>query len=391
MFLVDTNILLDYPKIPEKEQIILHLSVLEELVELKRRGGEVSSKARKASYYILKNKDSIVFDSDYVEGSFTDDILLNLAKKKNYKLLTNDINLLIKAQFKKVPASQYIKDEDEYTGIKRLITGIDDEEIGKIYQGGVIDGLFCNQYVFIQNEDEVVDIFSFDGTKLVKVPYSTIPKSQYTEEIKPRNPEQRALINTLNNKDNTIVFATGQYGTGKTMLLTSFALSELFQGNISKIIFVPNNAQSENSREMGILPGDSLDKEIVYMGPIVDMIGDITEVERMYDNGTLEIMPISLARGRNLENCIIIVNEAQNLTSDHIKLLIARCAKNTRIFFDGDIKQTDARVFREKNGLKLLTHLRESEIFSKIFSMVKLESIERSITAQAAQFLSDIE
>lgn len=391
MFLVDTNVLLDYPKIPEKEQIILHLSVLEELDELKRRGGEVSSKARKASYYILKNKDSIVFDSDYVEGSFTDDILLNLAKKKNYKLLTNDINLLIKAQFKKVPASQYVKDEDDYTGIKRLITGIDDEEIGKIYQGEVIDGLYCNQYVFIQNEDEVVDIFSFDGTELVKVPYSTIPKSQYTEEIKPRNPEQRALINTLNNKDNTIVFATGQYGTGKTMLLTSFALSELFQGNISKIIFVPNNAQSENSREMGILPGDSLDKEIVYMGPIVDMIGDITEVERMYDNGTLEIMPISLARGRNLENCIIIVNEAQNLTSDHIKLLIARCAKNTRIFFDGDIKQTDARVFREKNGLKLLTHLKESEIFSKIFSMVKLESIERSITAQAAQFLSDIE
>ncbi len=391
MFLVDTNILLDYPKIPEKEQIILHLSVLEELDELKRRGGEVSSKARKASYYLLKNKDSIVFDSDYVEGSFTDDILLNLAKKKNYKLLTNDINLLIKAQFKKVPASQYVKDEDDYTGIKRLITGIDDAEIGKIYQGEAIDGLFCNQYIFIQNGDEVVDIFSFDGTKLVKVPYTTIQKSQYTEEIKPRNPEQRALINTLNNKDNTIVFATGQYGTGKTMLLTSFALSELFQGNISKIIFVPNNAQSENSREMGILPGDSLDKEIVYMGPIVDMIGDITEVERMYDNGTLEIMPISLARGRNLENCIIIVNEAQNLTSDHIKLLIARCAKNTRIFFDGDIKQTDAKVFREKNGLKLLTHLKESEIFSKIFSMVKLESIERSITAQAAQFLSDIE
>ena len=149
MFLVDTNILLDYPKIPEKEQIILHLSVLEELDELKRRGGEVSSKARKASYYILKNKDSIVFDSDYVEGSFTDDILLNLAKKKNYKLLTNDINLLIKAQFKKVPASQYVKDEDDYTGIKRLITGIDDAAIGKIYQGEVIDGLFCNQYVFI--------------------------------------------------------------------------------------------------------------------------------------------------------------------------------------------------------------------------------------------------
>lgn len=72
-------------------------------------------------------------------------------------------------------------------------------------------------------------------------------------------------------------------------------------------------------------------------------------------------MPISLARGRNIEDSIILVNEAQNLTEEHIKLLVARCGKGTRIFFDGDIKQADSNIFRQKSGLKLLTKLRFSE------------------------------
>lgn len=132
-------------------------------------------------------------------------------------------------------------------------------------------------------------------------------------------------------------------------------------------------------------------KELVYMGQIVDILGDSIEVERLYNDGLIEIMPIAIARGRNLENSIVIVNEAQNLTDDHVKLLIARCAEKTRIFFDGDIKQTDSRIFREKNGLKLLTKLKDSEEFSDLFSMVKLENIERSRTAQAAQYLDEIE
>ena len=132
-------------------------------------------------------------------------------------------------------------------------------------------------------------------------------------------------------------------------------------------------------------------KELVYMGQIVDILGDAIEVERLYNEGLIEIMPIAVARGRNLEKSIVIVNEAQNLTEDHVKLLIARCAEGTRIFFDGDIKQTDAKVFREKSGLKLLMKLKDSKDFSDLFSMIKLESIERSRTAQAAQYLDEVE
>lgn len=124
------------------------------------------------------------------------------------------------------------------------------------------------------------------------------------------------------------------------------------------------------------------------MGTLMDIVGPII-VEEMVREEKIEVAPISTMRGRNFTNSIIIVNEAQNLTEDHIKLLIARCGDGTRIFFDGDIKQADSHVFRNKNGLKLLQKLKDSPIFCKIFGTVKLINIERSLTAQASAYLDD--
>lgn len=124
------------------------------------------------------------------------------------------------------------------------------------------------------------------------------------------------------------------------------------------------------------------------MGTLMDIVGPII-VEEMVREEKIEIAPISTMRGRNFTNSIIIVNEAQNLTEDHVKLLIARCGEGTRIFFDGDIKQADSHVFRNKNGLKIIPKLKDSSIFGKIFGAVKLTSIERSLTAQASAYLDD--
>lgn len=110
----------------------------------------------------------------------------------------------------------------------------------------------------------------------------------------------------------------------------------------------------------------------------------------MMNMNQLEIVPMNYIRGRSFKNTIIIVNEAQNLTEDHVKLLIARCGEGTRIFFDGDMKQVDSAIFRNKNGLKLLTSLSNSPVYSDIFAMIKLTTIERSKTANAASYLDDI-
>lgn len=141
--------------------------------------------------------------------------------------------------------------------------------------------------------------------------------------------------------------------------------------------------------ELGIMPGEIYDKILPYLGTLIDIIGQ-QQVIQLYENGQLEILPIAIARGRNFDKSIILVNEAQNLTEDHVKLLVARCGEGTRIFFDGDIKQADSNIFRQKSGLKLLTKLRFSKEFSSLFSAVKLESIERSKTAQCAQYLDEL-
>lgn len=132
-----------------------------------------------------------------------------------------------------------------------------------------------------------------------------------------------------------------------------------------------------------------LDKVVGQIGPLIDLVG-IDEINRMMALEQLEVVPMGFVRGRSFQDSIIIVNEAQNLTEDHIKLLIARCGKGTRIFFDGDYKQTDSQIFRNKNGLKLLLNLRKSEYFSKIFATVKLSKTERSFTAQAADYLDNL-
>lgn len=392
MKLVDTNVLLDYPRIIENyDDIVLHISVLKELDNLKNKNQEVGKKARKASNLIFANKNKITFNKDVIRDDYVDDVLIYLAKKNKYIIVSNDINMLIKCEFENIESMIYSYPSDNYNGITRLEANRDNETIARIYEGGPCNlSLHENEYVFIYDENNV-DIFKNKKNELIKCPYLAIDQTEYNEKVKPRNPEQRALIYTLLDKDNTIVFATGNYGTGKSYLLYSFALHELAKGSIEKIVIVPNNAQNENTRELGTLPGDMFSKEIVYMGQIIDIIGDSIEVERLYNDGLIEIMPIAVARGRNLENCIVIVNEAQNLTDDHIKLLIARCAEGTRIFFDGDVKQTDAKVFRDKNGLKLLTKLKDSKKYSDLFSMVRLESIERSRTAQAAQYLDEVE
>ena len=126
------------------------------------------------------------------------------------------------------------------------------------------------------------------------------------------------------------------------------------------------------------------------IGPLIDLIG-IDMVQRMISEETLEVVPMGYIRGRSFTDSLIIINEAQNLTYDHVKLLLGRVGEGSRIFFDGDTQQADTALFKDKNGLRLLTKLSNSERFSKIFGAVKLRKVERSLAACAADYLEDLE
>ena len=397
MYLLDTNVLLKYPSVLKtfQNEIVISIRVLEELDGLKKSSNsEVAYEARRASHKIIEQLDNIHFETKVEYSSSVDDSLIALAKKKCYILVSNDLNVLIKCQAKKVQCQKYDKVETNYTGVKYINFELDEDLYNDVLEQMLATGLTPfpmreNEFLIVkdQNNKPICNLICKENKLELLNGHGF--KSEYVGKITPRNLEQDCLMELLHNKDISILAATGEYGTGKSFLLTTFALHQLDKGRIDKIVYVPNNSIVENTRELGTLPGTTTDKELIYMGPILDIIGE-DRARDMIEHGQIEIVPISVMRGRSFNNSIVLINEAQNLTTEHIKLLIARCGTNTRIFFDGDIKQSDSSIFKNKSGLKLLLHLSQSEEYAKIFGTVRLNSIERSKTAQASAYLDNL-
>ena len=248
-----------------------------------------------------------------------------------------------------------------------------------------------NQYLIVKDgrDNEVLNIFVWRGGELHDVRYHEI-RNKWINKIKPRpnNPEQVCLFDALNTPEITIVYAGGCFGVGKSFILNNYALQDLEQGKIKKIVYIPNNAYVSNAMEIGMLPGDQFQKTAPLIGPLIDLIG-IDEVTRLIQNEQLEIVPLGYIRGRNFEDSIVIVNEAQNLSAEHIRLLIGRIGNGSRIFFDGSLQQIDTPLFKNRNGLRSLLKIADSE-YSDLFATVKLNKIERSRTARVADYLEEV-
>lgn len=400
-YIIDTNILLDYPQIVEdrNNQIYIATSVLKELDGLKKHiNNDIAFNARRAAIYISRNLNQLLFVSECEKwGIPVDDQLIKIAKIKNGILITNDVYLKVRATIDGVETKGY-NNKDDYTGVEYwYVDSIDNEkdqeDLSKLLNDNILPPeivLYENQYLIIKEKstDKTIKIYVIKNGKPEEVENKKI-RNQWIDYIYPRNSEQTCLFNALSNKDNTIIYAGGKYGTGKSFILNNFALQELEKGNIRKIIYIPNNSYVEGSMELGFLPGTDIEKVIPSIGPLIDLVGK-DFVNQMIMKEELEIVPLAYIRGRSFKDSIIIVNEAQNLTEDHLKLLIARCGENSRIFFDGDIKQADSQLFRNKNGLKLLLNLRKSPIYCYKFATVNLLKTERSATAEAAQYLDNI-
>lgn len=401
--LIDTNVIIHYPSVFNNiENIHVHLKTVEELDQLKEsENPELAYRARKGAKAIEHYLANITIEKGDYKQKAVDDILLHCAKKNNFILVTNDLTLRLKAQFNFVLSKPYKNGESTtYTGtVAESILG-EDDIILKMADRNLIDSLHENEFLIL--EDQSKEILCTDGSLSYDSPIQFVKKgtdletvkdyiikNSFCNKIKPRNVEQKCLMHSLFDDNIKIIVATGCFGTGKSLLTINYAFQQLERGKIDKIVYVPNNAITANSREVAALPGDLLEKEIIYMGSLVDMVG-YDEIERRIKDGTLELMPISLARGRNIENSIVLVNEAQNLTEAHVKLLIGRIGEGTKIIFDGDIHQTDRPIFKNSNGLKLLYKIKDSE-FADLFSTVNLKTIERSRTAQVSIFLDSID
>lgn len=138
---------------------------------------------------------------------------------------------------------------------------------------------------------------------------------------------------------------------------------------------------------MGALPGDVTEKFLPFLGPFIDHVGKRT-VELMLKQDQLVIEPLQSLRGRNFKNSIILCSEAENMTYDQLKLLIARVADGSCLLINGDVRQRDKAIFEKSKGLeKFITCLKGEPLFG----YVHLPHSERSATASLADKLDTFE
>jgi len=168
-------------------------------------------------------------------------------------------------------------------------------------------------------------------------------------KIIPRSNNQKIYFEFLNTKE--IVFAVGPAGTGKTFIAVAKALSCLQEGKVKKIIL--SRPAVEAGEKLGFLPGDLKDKVDPYLRPIYDALYEMLpydQVEKKINNNIIEIAPIAFMRGRTLEDCFIILDEAQNTTKIQMKMFLTRLGRNSQMVIVGDNTQIDL-VSKTESGL----------------------------------------
>jgi phosphate starvation-inducible PhoH-like protein len=161
-----------------------------------------------------------------------------------------------------------------------------------------------------------------------------------SRHIFPRGKQQATYIRQMSTRD--LIFSVGPAGTGKTYLAVAHALMELLSKKKRKLVLT--RPVVETGESLGFLPGDLTQKLAPYLRPLYDAMEDLVDpdlLERLRNNGQLEVAPLAYMRGRSLKNCYIVLDEAQNTTIEQMKMFLTRLGEGSRAVVTGDLTQVD--------------------------------------------------
>ena len=422
---IDTSVLLyDMSAIHSfpGNDIVLPLTVLDELDRFKDKPGLLGESARYVNRYLDKlrkigrlDKSVKIPDIDQsirVETKFPkvipDGLTSELAdnkiiatavtiSKKNpkhcVKVISKDINLRVKCDALGIMAEDYYKD---HIGMSKLspYTGI----VNRSFSDDDVDIFFANGSVTLDADNSEMDFHenqfvigkSHSGKSMLgiykKGDIRKIPKSEIKLNvgIEPRNKEQTFAANLLMDSAIQMVTLTGIAGSGKTFLALMSAVSSLLEGKYKRII-VTRSIQPVG-RDLGYLPGDMNEKMAPWMAPITDnfrhAFSDMAYYHTMRQSGDIEIAPLTYIRGRTFNDAFVIVDEAQNASIHELKTVITRIGKGSKIVLLGDTGQVDTPYLDEiSNGLSIVVQRFKNSEYS---GHVRLVSGQRSEIATLA-------
>ena len=170
------------------------------------------------------------------------------------------------------------------------------------------------------------------------------------KSVRPKTAGQKHYVDAVD--ANTVTFAIGPAGTGKSYLAVALAVQALQAKAINRIILT--RPAVEAGERLGFLPGDMLAKVDPYMRPLYDALYDMLDTEavaRLMDRGTIEVAPLGFLRGRTLNDSFIILDEAQNTTPEQMKMFLTRLGFGSKVVVTGDVTQIDLPEGRDRSGL----------------------------------------
>ena len=179
------------------------------------------------------------------------------------------------------------------------------------------------------------------------------------KQVAPKSANQRKYLQAIQDKD--VVFGIGVAGTGKTYLAVAMAVQALMQKQVNRIVLA--RPAVEAGEKLGFLPGDLQDKVDPYLRPLYDALFDLIDYERvtrLLEKRVIEVAPLAFMRGRTLADAFIILDEAQNTTSEQMKMFLTRIGFGSKAVITGDVTQVDLPTGK-RSGLieaeRILSHL----------------------------------
>ena len=188
--------------------------------------------------------------------------------------------------------------------------------------------------------ETLIDVEVYGDKQKGKIGSNTAIVFKKNGVIKPKTVTQEQYYKAT--QENDIVFAIGPAGTGKTYLAVAIAVAALKNNLVERIILT--RPAVETGESLGFLPGDLKEKIQPYLAPLNDALFEMLTPEKhqkLYDQNTIEILPLAYMRGRTLNNAFVILDEAQNTTSTQMKMFLTRLGKNSQAIITGDITQID--------------------------------------------------
>lgn len=214
-------------------------------------------------------------------------------------------------------------------------------------------------FLFHTDIDRAIEILSADHKAALKdVFLETVCFTAKKRPICPKSLNQKAYIEAI--RTNDMVFGIGPAGTGKTYLAMAMAVAAFSKGLVDRIILT--RPAVEAGEALGFLPGDLAEKVNPYLRPLYDALHDMVSFEKAgswMEKGAIEVAPLAFMRGRTLNNAFIILDEAQNTTSEQMKMFLTRIGFNSKAVITGDITQIDLPTSKSSGLIEVKEILRD--------------------------------